>query len=56
MTIQEQNHKYGVVKMAKITKPLSSTEVQQAKSSDKDYTYLDGEKLQFRSIPGFNIS
>ena len=48
MTIHEQNHKYGVVKMAKITKPLTNTEVQQAKPKDKYYTLLDNECLQLR--------
>jgi hypothetical protein len=28
--------------MAKITKPLTNTEVKQAKPKDKDYTLLDG--------------
>jgi integrase len=34
--------------MAKITKPLTNTEVKQAKPKDKDYTLLDGEGLQLR--------
>jgi integrase len=34
--------------MAKITKPLTNTEVKQAKPKDKDYTLLDGAGLQFR--------
>ncbi len=34
--------------MAKITKPLTNTEVKQAKPRDKDYTLLDGEGLQLR--------
>ena len=34
--------------MAKITKPLTNTEVQQAKSSDKSYTLYDGGGLQLR--------
>ncbi len=41
-------HKAGVTKMAKITKPLTNTEVKQAKPKDKDYTLLDGEGLQLR--------
>jgi len=36
----------GVTKMAKITKPLTNTEVKQAKPRDKDYTLLDGGGLQ----------
>jgi len=32
--------------MAKITKPLTNTEVKQAKPRDKDYTLLDGGGLQ----------
>jgi hypothetical protein len=38
----------GVTKMAKITKPLTNTEVSQAKPKDNDYTLLDGEGLQLR--------
>jgi integrase len=34
--------------MAKITKPLTNTEVSQAKPKDNDYTLLDGEGLQLR--------
>jgi integrase len=34
--------------MAKITKPLTNTEVKQAKPKDKDYTLLDGAGLQLR--------
>lgn len=34
--------------MAKITKPLTNTEVSQAKPRDKDYTLLDGGGLQLR--------
>jgi integrase len=34
--------------MAKVTKPLTNTEVKQAKPKDKDYTLLDGEGLQLR--------
>jgi integrase len=34
--------------MAKTTKPLTNTEVKQAKVKDKDYTLLDGEGLQLR--------
>ena len=40
--------KSDVTKMAKITKPLTNTEVKQAKPKDKDYTLLDGEGLQLR--------
>ena len=42
------NNNLGVTKMAKITKPLTNTEVKQAKPKDKDYTLLDGEGLQLR--------
>jgi hypothetical protein len=34
--------------MAKTTKPLTNTEVKQAKPKDKDYTLLDGDGLQLR--------
>jgi hypothetical protein len=40
--------KSGVTKMAKTTKPLTNTEVKQAKPKDKDYTLLDGDGLQLR--------
>ena len=37
--------------MARITKPLTNTEVKQAKSKDKVYTLSDGGGLQLRVKP-----
>ncbi len=37
--------------MAKITKPLTNTEVQQAKAKEKEYNLSDGEGLQLRVRP-----
>ena len=42
--------------MAKITKPLTNTEVKQAKPKDKVYTLSDGDGLQLRIKPnGTNL-
>ncbi len=48
MVTQKRISKSGVTKMAKITKPLTNTEVKQAKPKDKDYTLLDGGGLHLR--------
>ncbi len=37
--------------MAKITKPLTNTEVKQAKARDKEYNLSDGDGLQLRVKP-----
>jgi hypothetical protein len=37
--------------MAKITTPLTNTEVKQAKAKDKVYKLADGEGLQLRVMP-----
>ena len=37
--------------MARITKPLTNTEVQQAKPTDKEYILSDGEGLRLRVKP-----
>ncbi|WP_426841200.1 hypothetical protein [Glaesserella parasuis] len=35
--------------MARITKPLTNTEVEKAKPKDKDYSLMDGQGLFFTS-------
>jgi len=37
--------------MARITKPLTNTEVQQAKAKEKVYSLADGDGLQLRVKP-----
>lgn len=42
---------FDVTKMARITKPLTNTEVKQAKPKDKEYNLSDGNGLQLRVKP-----
>ena len=50
-TIQTQTTIERITKMARITKPLSDTEIKNAKPKDNIYNLADGKGLYLKSNP-----